>query len=96
MKTDNKRLPTRTCIACRESKPKQELIRLVCTESGVVEVDPSGKKNGRGAYLCRKAGCWEMGLKGGKLGHFLRTNLSEANRDELIGYVTKVLVKELS
>ncbi len=91
-----KRVPTRTCVACREAKPKKELIRLVCAEGGRVVVDPTGKKNGRGAYLCRKAGCWEAGLKENRLEHLLKASLSQANRDELIGYARGVVAKELS
>jgi uncharacterized protein len=51
-------LPTRTCVACRTSRPKRELIRLVRTPGAAVVVDSSGKLNGRGAYLCPDEACW--------------------------------------
>ena len=54
--------------------------------NGSVEVDASGRKAGRGAYLCLVQGCWEVGLKGGRLEHALRTTLTQDNRDQLIRY----------
>ena len=57
-----KHKPQRTCIACREIKDKRDLIRVVRTPEGKVILDPSGKANGRGAYLCRQASCWEKSL----------------------------------
>ena len=71
-------------MACRKVRPKRELIRLVCISDGKVEVDTSGKKAGRGAYLCPADECWEIGLKGGRLEHTLRTSLTQDNREQLI------------
>lgn len=51
-----KKVPMRTCIACRTCKPKRELARIVKTENGVV-YDESGKVNGRGAYICKDGEC---------------------------------------
>ena len=73
-------------MACRKVKDKPELIRLVRIADGRVEVDTSGKKAGRGAYLCRAPGCWETGLKGRQLERVLRTTLTQDNREELIRY----------
>jgi len=73
-------------MACRKVKAKRELIRLVRTSDGRVEVDTSGKRAGRGAYLCRAQECWEIGLKGGRLEHALRTTLTQDNREQLIRY----------
>ena len=55
----NKKIPMRRCIVCGTSRPKQELIRLVAEETGDRTVDPSGRKNGRGAYVCRNMECIE-------------------------------------
>jgi len=71
-------------VACRKTRHKQELIRLVLIPDGSVEVDAGGKKPGRGAYLCQAQECWETGLKGGQLEHALRTTLSQDNREQLI------------
>ena len=79
-----KHIPQRTCLACREIRAKQELIRLVRISGESVEVDINGKKTGRGAYLCPAPECWEIGLKGGRLEHALRTTLTQDNREQLI------------
>lgn len=81
-----KHIPQRTCVACGRVKPKRELVRLVRVSGGGVEVDDSGRKAGRGAYLCPVAECWEEGLKKGRLEHTLRTAISPDNREQLIRY----------
>ena len=92
-----KHTPQRTCVACRKVKAKQELIRLVRVSDGGVEIDTSGKKAGRGAYLCRSQGCWEIGLRGSQLEHVLRTTLTQDNREHLIKYgKEKTSCKELT
>ena len=52
-----KNIPLRMCIACREMKPKTELIRVVRSPEGVIGLDFTGKKNGRGAYVCDGEEC---------------------------------------
>jgi len=89
----SQRIPQRTCVACRQVRPKPELIRLVRVSNGSVEVDASGKKAGRGAYLCQSPQCWQVGLGGGRLEYALRTTLTPDNREQLIRY-GKDLVKE--
>lgn len=78
-----RRLPQRTCVACRQVKPKRELIRLVSRPEGGAEIDTTGKKAGRGAYLCPSLNCWELGLKKKRLDYALRTTLSQESREEL-------------
>ena len=73
-------------MACRKVRAKRELVRLVHVADGSVEVDTSGKKAGRGAYLCPTQECWEAGLKGNRLEHTLRTTLTQDNREQLIQY----------
>ncbi len=58
-----KKLPMRTCIACRVEKPKKELIRIVKTKDGEFTVDKTGKVSGRGAYLCDNKACAEKVIK---------------------------------
>lgn len=58
-----KKIPMRMCVACREMKPKKELIRVVRTPEGTVTADLTGKKNGRGAYLCRNEECLEKAVR---------------------------------
>lgn len=62
-------VPQRTCIVCHTTKPKRELLRVVRTPQGHVELDPGGKKSGRGAYLCARRSCWETALKKGRIEH---------------------------
>jgi len=81
-----KHIPQRTCAACRKTRPKRELVRLVRISDGSVEVDATGKKAGRGAYLCPTQECWEIGLNFGRLEYALRTSLTQDNRDKLISY----------
>jgi predicted RNA-binding protein YlxR (DUF448 family) len=82
-RASSKRAPQRTCVACRRVGDKRGLVRLVRTGAGVVEVDPSGKKAGRGAYLCRAPGCWEAGIMRGKLEHALRQTLTPGDKEAL-------------
>lgn len=79
-----KRSPQRTCVACRRVRDKRELVRLVRTASGEVEVDTAGKKEGRGAYICPDSACLEKALKGKQLDVTLRTGVTSANRDKLL------------
>jgi hypothetical protein len=76
-----KHVPQRTCVGCREILPKRKMVRLVRTADGV-QIDPTGKLAGRGAYLHDRRECWERGLKGA-LGHALKTSLSQADRARL-------------
>ena len=75
--------PQRTCIACRSTTGKRELVRVVRTPQGAVELDLTGKKAGRGAYLCARAECWETGLKKSRLANALKTQLSTDDRRRL-------------
>jgi predicted RNA-binding protein YlxR (DUF448 family) len=70
-----KHVPQRMCIACRERSAKRGLFRIVRTPEGTVEVDPTGKKNGRGAYLCDQRSCWERSLTSKILANALKTDI---------------------
>jgi len=91
MRAKSKHLPQRTCIACQQIKEKKALIRLVRAENGIAEVDISGKKPGRGAYLCPNKICWELVLKKTRLEYALRTKLSDDNRQILLEYIYNLL-----
>lgn len=82
-----KHVPQRTCIACHQVKPKRELLRIVRTPEGHVEMDPTGKKSGRGAYLCATRSCWTTALKKKRLEQELETTISEEDRAALESYV---------
>ena len=53
----NKKIPMRKCIGCQESKAKKDLVRMVKPKDGDIFIDPTGKSNGRGAYICRSLSC---------------------------------------
>jgi len=57
MKVRRKKIPMRMCIGCKEMKPKKELTRIVRTPEGEIIIDTSGKKSGRGAYICKDVQC---------------------------------------
>ena len=73
-----RKTPMRRCVGCGESKDKRDLMRIVRTEEGVF-ADPTGKKNGRGAYLCPKSECLEKALKTHALSRALKTEVPEAD-----------------
>ena len=79
-------VPQRTCLGCRMVKPKRQLIRVVRVEDGVVEVDPTGKKSGRGTYLCEQKSCWEAALKKERLDRALKTKVAAECRRGLALY----------
>ena len=79
-------------MACRQVAGKRTLVRVVRTVTGAVEVDPTGRKNGRGAYLHADPACWDMALKRGALHAALKVTVGEADlaairayRDEIGG-----------
>ncbi len=65
-------VPQRTCVACRQTSAKRQLERIVRTPDGHVALDPTGKRSGRGAYLCNAPACWEAALKRGVLPRALK------------------------
>lgn len=81
-----KHIPQRTCVGCRTTSAKRAFVRIVRTPEGTVEVDPTGKRNGRGAYLCAQRSCWEHALKRDRLARALRAPLSAADRAALERY----------
>ncbi len=58
-----KKIPQRTCLGCGEQKPKRELVRIVKDKDNNFSVDLTGKKNGRGAYICRDIACFQKAKK---------------------------------
>lgn len=58
-----KKIPLRRCLGCFESKPKNELYRIVKTKEGEILLDKTGKLNGRGAYICKSKDCLEKAIK---------------------------------
>lgn len=82
-----KHVPLRTCISCKETKPKRELLRIVRTPDGHIVMDATGKKSGRGAYLCAKRSCWENALKKKRIEHEFELAPSPEDRAALEAYI---------
>ena len=77
-------VPARTCVACRTERPKRELVRLVKGAEGAVAVDPTGKLNGRGAYLCQDLACWTQAQRRKAVERALKVSLDEAAWQNLL------------
>ena len=80
----------RMCVGCREMKEKRELIRIVRTPEGEVVLDPTGKKSGRGAYVCRQAECLKRSIRQKQLERQLQTELSGAVTDALVAEMDRL------
>lgn len=83
-----RKIPLRMCVGCREMKPKKELIRVVRSPEGEINIDFKGKAPGRGAYLCRDKACFEKAYKN----KLLEKALNKAIQSEIY----ERLVQELS
>lgn len=82
-------------MGCGQVQGKREMVRVVRTPEGRVEVDPTGKRNGRGAYVHRMRPCWEAALKRGSLAHALKQALSELDRQALEQYTLSLPIEEI-
>jgi hypothetical protein len=89
-------IPQRTCIACREEQGKRTLIRVVRTPEQRVIVDPTGKANGRGAYLHNQRTCWEKALKGSTIGNALKITPAREDVEALRAFALALPVDEES
>lgn len=85
-----KKIPLRMCTGCMEMKPKKELIRVVKTPEGEVSVDLTGKKSGRGAYICKSSECLEKAFKAKRLSR----NLDVVIDDEIYLRLRKEIENE--
>ncbi len=79
------KIPLRQCMGCREMKSKKELIRILRTVDGSVALDPTGRMNGRGAYICRSADCLARAVKSRSLERSLKTPIPDELYRELAG-----------
>jgi uncharacterized protein len=80
-------VPQRTCVACRQGAAKRELVRVVRTAVGAVQIDPTGKVAGRGAYVHQDPACWDQALRRRTLTHALKIEtIPEPDLAALRGY----------
>ncbi len=76
--------PCRMCMVCRERKPKTELFRVVKKSSGEIDLDLTGKADGRGAYICKEGNCKEKLLKSKALNKSYKINVSQEVYDKIL------------
>jgi predicted RNA-binding protein YlxR (DUF448 family) len=84
-------VPQRTCVACRQTGSKRQLVRIVRAPDGSVTIDPTGKRTGRGAYLCDQPECWQAALKRGVLPRALKLEtIPEDDLQTLTAYAQRL------
>jgi len=76
-------VPQRTCIGCRSARDKRELLRIVRSPDGEIAFDPTGKRSGRGAYVCRDEACLDRALVARALGAALKTEVAPDQAEAL-------------
>ena len=86
MKT--KKIPLRMCLGCNEMKPKRDLIRIVKSSEGEVSLDFTGKKSGRGAYICRNADCFRKAKKARRFEKSLSCKIDESDYEVMENELT--------
>ena len=84
-----KKQPTRKCLGCMVTFPKKELVRIVRLPDGTVELDLTGKKSGRGAYICKSSACLKKAIKSKRIQNNLEVEISEALIEALSGEIEK-------
>ncbi|MBN2909366.1 YlxR family protein [Polycladomyces sp. WAk] len=85
-----RKVPMRKCVACQEMMPKKELIRVVRTPEQEILIDPTGKKSGRGAYLCGKEECFRLAKKKKALDRALKVQVDDSIYDRLQEELSRV------
>jgi predicted RNA-binding protein YlxR (DUF448 family) len=80
-------VPERMCVACRTRRPQRHLVSLVRSPAGVVEIDRTGKKPGRGAYLCPAQECWRLARTRGSLEQALKVPIPAEQWQEFEAYM---------
>ncbi|MGB9866913.1 MAG: RNase P modulator RnpM [Bacillota bacterium] len=85
-----RKVPIRSCVGCGARKPKRELIRVVRMPDGQVVVDPTGKKSGRGAYICASGSCLMEAVKSARLSKALEVDMPPDLVEQLQARVMEV------
>lgn len=83
----NKKKPARRCMACNEQKEKKELLRIVRTPEKNIEIDLTGKKNGRGAYICKNEECLKKIVKSKRLENVFEIEINPEFYEDLRGVI---------
>ncbi len=85
-----RKIPMRMCVGCREGKPKRELIRVVRGPEGTLSMDATGKKPGRGAYVCRQVSCLSRAIKQKQLERQLEVSMTEEVAQALLAELERL------
>lgn len=85
-----KNIPLRMCCVCRESKDKKELLRIVKNKDGEIFIDPTGKANGRGAYICKNGNCAKEAEKKKALERSFKVSIDK----ELFSHLTEMKTED--
>lgn len=83
-----KKIPARLCLGCQQQHPKKELLRIVRSQDGEISIDPTGKKAGRGAYICNSLDCYEKAAKEHRLEKAFKHQVDAAVYEELRTFFT--------
>lgn len=82
-----KKMPQRTCLGCNEKKDKKDLVRVVKNKDGEINIDKTGKMEGRGAYICNSVQCLENAIKKKRLNKTFDMNISDEIYEKLRGVI---------
>ena len=85
-----KKIPMRMCVGCREMKPKKELLRVVRSPEGEVSFDLTGRKSGRGAYVCADEACLARAIRQKQLERAFSAPISDAVREQLTQQIASI------
>ncbi len=80
----SKKIPMRMCVGCRQMREKREMIRVIRTQDNEFLIDRTGKKNGRGAYLCKNPECLDQAVKNHGLERSFRTKIPKETAEKLL------------
>jgi predicted RNA-binding protein YlxR (DUF448 family) len=84
-----KKIPQRMCVGCQEMKNKRDMLRVVRTPEGEIIIDKTGKKSGRGAYVCLDESCLNKAFKGKRLEKALEKTIGEAVYQAILAEIAK-------
>ena len=85
-----KKIPERTCIGCGQTKPKNDLLRIVKDKENNVFVDLTGKKNGRGAYICASEDCLNKAIKNKRLAKMFEIDINQKIYEDLRDVIANI------
>lgn len=83
-----KKIPQRSCMGCNQKKDKKDLIRIVRNKEGLINIDKTGKLEGRGAYICDSIECLEKVIKSKRLERVLETKIDNEVYENLRGVIS--------